>query len=418
MVETPAKYGGSPVRTSPLPSVADISGRWIGNEELSLLIDVLRSGRLNRVYGTFVKKFERMFAEIMGVKYAIASTSGTAAIHIALGACNIGPGDEVITTPITDMGTIIPILFQNAIPVFADVNSETYNLDPGAIRKSLSDKTRAIIVVHLFGIPADMDPIMEIAEQHDLYVIEDCAQAYLAEYKGKLVGTIGHLGAFSLQQSKHITCGDGGVTITNDEELAQRARLFADKGWDREHGRCHLFLGNNYRMTELQGAVALAQLNKLRWVVERRRYLAGILTRKLETLDGISPLKPPKGCKASYWQYPVKVNTRLLGADLEEFSEALKAEGIPNSPGYVPPVYLQPVFAKRRVYRDPRCPFECPLYGRKVCYSEGICPNAERMNKEVLIIPWNEFYTKRDIEDIARAFEKLVNYYLSRKQGS
>jgi len=411
MVELPAKYGGKPVRTTPLPSIANSSGRLFNNEEIKLLMEVIRSGRLNRVYGTFVRKFEAEFAKIMEVKHAIASTSGTAAIHVALGACNIGPGDEVITTPITDMGTIIPILFQNAIPIFADITLETFNLDPKDVERRISDKTQAIIVVHLFGMPAEMDIIMEIAEKHNLYVIEDCAQAYLAEYKGRLVGTIGHMGAFSLQQSKHITSGDGGVTITNDDELAYRARLFADKGWDREIRRYHPFLGNNYRMTELQGAIALAQLNKLKWVVERRRKLAQLLNRKLEELDGIYPPKVPKYCKHSYWQYPVRVDTEILKVSIKEFSQALKAEGIPNSIGYVPPVYLQPVLAKKQAYKDPRCPFECPLYGKSIKYEPGMCPNAERIQNHVLVLPWNEFYTKKDIEDIARAFEKLVAYY-------
>ncbi len=416
MVELPAKYGGEPVRTKPLPSISDASGRWLGDEELALLTKVIRSGRLNRVYGGFVREFERRFAELMGVKHAIASTSGTAAIHVALGACDIGPGDEVITTPITDMGTIIPILFQNAIPVFADIDPETFNLNPEDVRHRISDKTRAIIVVHLFGMPAEMDVIMEIAESHDLYVIEDCAQAYLAEYKGRFVGTIGHLGAFSLQQSKHITTGDGGITITNDEDLAWRAKLFADKGWDREVGRCHLFLGNNYRMTELQGAVALAQLDKLKWVVKQRRELADLLTKKLMQIEGVHPPKVPSYCKHSYWQYPVRIEVEALGITIGEFSEALRAEGIPNSPGYVPPVYLQPVLAERKIYRDRRCPLECPLYGKRMRYESGLCPNAERMMSNVIVIPWNEFYTSEDVEDIARAFEKLMAYYTARRQ--
>lgn len=228
-----AILGGEPVRKKPLPSVSNSSGRDLGDEELRLLEEVIRSGRLFRFAGTKVKRFEEEFANYFGVKHAIASTSGTSAIHVALGAINLGPGDEVITAPISDIGTVIPILAQNAIPVFADVDPETYNIDPSDVKRKMTEATKAIIPIHLFGQPCDMDPIMEIAEKHDLYVAEDCAQAYLAEHKGRMVGTIGHLGCFSLQQSKHMTAGDGGITVTDDDQLAHRAELFADKGWDR-----------------------------------------------------------------------------------------------------------------------------------------------------------------------------------------
>ena len=413
----PAKYGGKPVRTKPFPTVNDISGRAIGDAEIKEVLEVLKSGKLNRVYGDKVRSFEAKFAEFMGVKHAIASTSGTAAIHIALGAIGVSPGHDVITAPITDMGTIIPILFQGAIPLFADVTEDTFNIDPRYVEKRITNKTHAIVPVHLFGMPVDMDPIMEIAEKYGLYVIEDCAQAYLAEYKGKVVGTIGHMGCFSLQQSKHITAGDGGVTITNDDELARRAALFADKGWDRKRGREYVMLGLNYRMTELQGAVALAQLPKLKWIVEKRRKLAERLTEQIERLEGLNPLPRIRGVKPSYWQYPIRVELDRFKVTLDEFAEALKAEGIPCGAGYIgEPLYLKKPLKERKTFMKTSFPLaNNPFYGRNVEYYEGLCPTAERVLKQLVVIPWNEFYTKDDVDDIAEALRKIVNYYTSHR---
>lgn len=422
MVELPAKYGGRPVREKPFPTVDDISGRSFGEEEEKLVLEVVRSGRLFRYVGSKVVELERRFAELMGVKYAIACSSGTAAVHAALAAVGVSPGDDVVTTPITDMGTVAPILFQGAVPLFADVDGETYVLDPKSVEQCITDRTAAIVVVHLFGFPADMDPIMEVAESKGIRVVEDCAQAYLAEYKGRLVGSIGHLGCFSLQQSKHITAGEGGLVVTSDAELAQRAALFTDKGWARwasAHGlepREYFFLGLNYRMTELQGAIALAQLPKLKWVVERRRELADRLTKRLEGLDCVFPLPKVKGVKPSYWQYPLRVDVKRLRVSLHEFAEALRAEGVPCSAGYIGvPLYLTKLFKERRTFAKSGFPLiDNPFYGRRVEYVEGLCPRAEEVLRQLLVIPWNEFYSLEDVDDIAEAVEKLVKYYSSR----
>ncbi|RLF01507.1 MAG: glutamine--scyllo-inositol aminotransferase [Thermoprotei archaeon] len=420
-VEKPARYGGRPVRTKPLPTVNDSSGRAIGVEEERLVLEVLRSGRLFRFVGDKVAALEREFAELMGVKYAVACSSGTAAIHAALAAVGVSPGDDVVTAPITDMGTVAPILFQGAIPIFADIDENTYTVDPREVERCITEHTAAIVPVHLFGFPADMDPIMEAAEARGVAVVEDCAQAYLAEYRGRLVGTIGHLGCFSLQQSKHMTAGEGGLVVTNDPDLAQRAALFTDKGWARWasiHGlepREYVMLGLNYRMTELQGAVALAQLSKLRWVVERRRELAERLTRRLEGLDYVKPLPRVKGVKPSYWQYPIRVDVDALGVSLREFAEALRAEGIPCSAGYTGiPIYLTRPLREGRIFAKIGFPLsDNPFYGRSVKYREGLCPRAEDALRHLLVIPWNEFYTPEDVDDIAEALEKLVRYYAS-----
>ncbi len=416
-MEKLALFGGEPVRTEPLPTINNKTGRNIGDEELKLLKEVIESGSLFRYSGKMVSRFEEKFAEFLGVRYAVASTSGTAALHVATGAIPLGPGMEVITSPVTDMGTIIAILGQNAIPVFADLDPETYTLDPEDVRRRITDKTKAIIAVHLFGLMCDMDALKEIAEEKGVYLIEDCAQAYLAEYKGKISGTIGDLGCFSLQQSKHMFTGDGGITVTNDEGLARRARLFMDKGWDREAvgARRYVMIGFNYRMTELQGAVALAQLKKVRWVVERRRAVAKALTEKIEDIEGVKPPKVPKGYKHSYWLYPIKLDLSMFNVSLEDFVKALRAEGIPASAGYIGlPLYMTTIFLERTGYAGTGCPWICPLYGKEITYGRGLCPETEKILNQLVTLPCNEYFTEKDVEDIALAIRKVADYYRKR----
>jgi len=396
----------------PLPAIANSSGRTIGKEELALLEEVIESGALCRNNGTMVVDFEKEFASLYGVKHCQASTSGTAAIHIALGALDVGPGDEVITTPITDMGSVIPILAQNAIPIFADLDPNTYTLDPADVRKKITDRTKAIIVVHLFGNGADMDVLAAIAEEHDIALVEDCCQAYLTEHRGRKVGTIGSIGCFSLQQSKHITAGDGGMTITNNDKLAERAALFADKGWPRIPGirRDHYFLGMNYRMTELQGAVALAQLKKLEDVVSARRSAAVAFTRMIQDIPHVSPPVISSDVNHSFWMYPLQVDVDALGVSIDEFGKRLEETGVPAIPGYTgKPVYMFDLLRLKKVYADTGCPFECPLYGKEIEYKEGLCPRAESALKRMLVIPWNERYTEENITDIADAVREAVD---------
>jgi len=388
----------SPLRTEPFPVRQLYDG-----EELWELADALRSQTLFRYTGSKVEAFERAFAEYFGVRYACASTSGTAAIHTAIAMVNPDPGDEIITSPITDMGTVAPIIYQNAIPVFADVG-EDYNLDPESVEANITERTRAIIVVHLFGNPARMEELMDVARRHNLVVIEDCAQAYLAEYKGKLCGTIGHIGCFSLQGSKHISTGDGGMTITDDPEFAKRGAMFTDKGWARfrEGPRVYPFLGLNYRMTELQGAVGLVQLRKLRGIVDRRRELAGMLNEMLGEIDGVTPQPVAEENKCSYWQYAFTV-ARDTGVSAEQFAGVLRREGIPANAGYIG----KPIFLSQEALRDKRTfgksshPFDYPGV-RQVRYEEGICPKCEDILNRMVLLPFNEAFSEKDIEDLAR----------------
>src|SRR4029453_10281271 len=221
---------GAATRMS-LPSDQNASGRSFGEEEMRFLAEVIGSGTLFSVNGTFVKNLEKHFAEALGVKHAYACASGTAAVHSAIAAINPEPGDEIVTSPITDMGAIAPILYQGAIPVFADVEPRTCNISAKTIEPCLSERTRAIIATHLFGNPCAMGEIMDLAERNAIPVIEDCAQSFLARYDGQSVGTFGKLACFSLQQGKHITSGEGGLVVTNDDALARRLFLFINKAW-------------------------------------------------------------------------------------------------------------------------------------------------------------------------------------------
>src|SRR6185436_13893565 len=290
----------------PPPVEGDGQRRPFGPEEFRLIREALLSQNLCSTDGQMVANFEKEFAVLYDAPYGVASTSGTAAIHVALGALDLNPGDEVITAPITDLGTIIPILSQNAIPVFADID-DSYNMDPADVERKITPRTRAIIVVHLFGNPCDMDAMVDIAKRHKIPLIEDCSQAHMAEYKGKRVGSIGDIGCFSFQQTKHMTTGDGGMTITANKAYYERMKLFADKGFARKGlgARAYLFHAPNYRMTELVGAVGLAQLKKVKQVVEKRRVLGQYMTDLLSKIDGIRTAPVTPGATSSYWLYPM-----------------------------------------------------------------------------------------------------------------
>ena len=409
--ETLAICGGQPVRTAPFPT-----RRPFGPEDLAQVKEALDSQNLFFAGGTKVYEFENRFAELYGVGHAIASTSGTSAIHVALGAVNPEPGDEVITTPISDMGTVGPIIQQNCVPVFADLQADTFNLDPNSVADHVTDRTRAIIVVHCWGQPADMDEILAVARPRNIAVIEDCAQAHLTRYKGRLAGSIGDLGAFSLQASKHLQCGDGGVTITNDPALGERAHLFVDKGcdWteDRKYRLRYAFFAPCYRMTELQGAVLCAQLNRLEWIVERRQALGDMLVERLQGLDGIHPPARPKDREHSYWNFPIRIDQQRAGVSPEKFAEAVSAEGVPmGGPWPGQPLYMYEALTDKVTFGSSHCPFDTYAAGRNIEYGEGLCPTAELIERQLRQVSILETYQESDVEDIAAAVRKVAAAY-------
>ncbi|HEY9294676.1 MAG TPA: DegT/DnrJ/EryC1/StrS family aminotransferase [Microlunatus sp.] len=404
-----AQSGGTPVRTRPFPSVSEAAGRRLDQAELTALERVIRSGQLNSTVGGETRAFEREFADYYGVDHAMASSSGTSALHLAVAAVDPEPGDEIITTGLSDAGTVLPILSQNAVPVFADVEPGTGNLDVDSVRSLITERTRAIIAVHLFGQPARVAELRALADQHQLILIEDCAQAYLTRCApdGALAGTVGHLGCFSLQQSKHITAGDGGITISDDRELARRARLFADKAWPRDTDeRTHLFLGLNYRMTELQAAVAREQLKKLAGVVDDRRKAAEPMDSALSVLPGLA-----SGLSdgAAYWLFPVFVDPAQAGADARHYAAALAAEGIPAAGGYIQrPLYLTPLFTERNTYGSSGYPLAAPPASSIQEFAPGLCPTTESLiNERLFVLAWNENYTPDDVTDVVTAVQKV-----------
>ncbi len=379
--------------------------KLFGPEELRLLHQALINQSLFGVDGKMVNAFEKDFARAYGVPYAVASTSGTAAIHTALGAINLNPGDEVITAPITDLGTIIPIINQGAIPVFADIN-DTYNMDPRDVEKKITPRTKAIIVVHLFGNSCDMDAMAAIAKKHNVVLIEDCSQAHMTEYKEKYVGTFGDIGCFSFQQSKHMTTGDGGMTITNNPKYYEHMKLFVDKGFARKGwgARAYLFHGQNYRMNELTAAVGIAQLKKVENVVTKRHELGEYLTKLLSGIDGIRTCPVTLGAVHSYWLYPLYYE----GNDLEQFAKVLKQKQVLGSIGYtVKPIYLcAESLTAKKTYGKSGYPFTWKDVEKNYEYKEGLCPKAEATLKHLFCINLNECWTRDRIEKTAEGIRK------------
>jgi perosamine synthetase len=389
-----------------LPSDQEASGRSFGREEVAEVIKVIESGTLTCTKGTACATLEKRFAELLGAKYAIACASGSAAVHCAIAAIDPEPGDEIITTPITDMGALAPILYQGAIPVFADVEPLSGNITADTIAARLSDKTKAIIVTHLFGNPCEMGPIVELAGKHGIPVLEDCAQAYLARDGGKLVGTHGAIGCFSLQQGKHITTGEGGLCVTNDANLARRIRLFVNKAWGYgDANPDHYFLALNYRLTELQGAIALAQLDKLVWGVEQRRKMAARLSAQLEGLDGISTPGSAPDAVHVFWRYCLWVDETEVPGGSPALGAGLKRQGIAAAPRYIQkPAFQCEIFRDQRTFGSSRFPFTLAR-PEAVDYLPNRFPGVFECLHDVLVLPWNERFTEEHVDFIAAAVQ-------------
>lgn len=392
-----------------LPSDQAASGRTLGDEELDLLTEVIRSGTLTATKGAQTPRFEAEVADTFGVPHAVALASGTAAVHTAIAALDPEPGDEIVTTSITDMGAISPILYQGAIPVFADVDARTGNVTAATIEAVLSDRTRAIIVTHLFGNPCDMGPIMALADARGIPVIEDCAQAYLARHGDDLVGTVGAIGCFSLQQGKHITTGEGGFVVTSDADLARRMRVFVNKAWPYgEANPDHEFLALNYRTTELASAVGRAQLAKLADGVERRIAAADRLTKQLAGVDAIVTPEAAPNDTAVYWRYALHVDPEHLPGGPDALAAALREVEVPSAPRYIQkPAFRCKVIADQRTFGDSRWPFTLAR-PEAVDYAEDRFPGTFAYLSSVLVLPWNERFTDDHVDHLAGALTGAV----------
>jgi dTDP-4-amino-4,6-dideoxygalactose transaminase len=387
-----------------LPSDQDASGRTLGDEEILAVAAAIRTGTLTSTKGTFVSELESRFAALLGVKHAYACASGTAAIHCAIAAIDPNPGDEIITTSITDMGALAPILYQGAIPVFADVDPRTCNVTAATIAERISDRTKAIVVTHLFGNPCDLAEIVALGERLEIPVIEDCAQAFLATYDGRAVGTAGAIGCFSLQQGKHITTGEGGLIVTNDDALARRIYLFINKGWGYGDPQPdHYFLALNYRMSELAGSVGCAQLGRLRSVVSRRRMLASILTQRLRDVEEIETPYVSERAEHSYWKYCLRVSPTLPADAVFEMAKLLKERNVVTVPRYIAkPAFMCEVFQKKRTFGTSGYPFTLAR-PEALDYRVESYPGTASALERILVVPWNDRYSEDDVEYIADA---------------
>ena len=403
-MSTTAPPTETPKKTIVLPSDQDATGRTLGETEIEFVTEAIRSGTLTSTKGRFVKDFETEFAQLLGAKHAVACASGSAAIHIAVAALKLEPGDEVITTSITDMGGLTPILFQGGIPVFADTDPHTWNVTPQSIRERISERTRAIIVTHLFGNPCDMAGIMDVAREHGIPVIEDCAQSFLTTYNGQMIGTIGDIGCFSLQQGKHITAGEGGITVTNDPAHARELFLFVNKAWGYgDQNPDHYYSALNYRLTELQGAVALAQLQKLEDVVASRRKTAAMLDQRLAGLNGVTPPRVTEGGTHTYWKYCLDVDPSVHENGSVRLGQFLRDRGIACAPRYIQkPAFRCEVFREQKTLGTSRFPFNLAR-PEAVDYADERFPGTLEGLERVLVLPWNEAYTDEHVDFIAEA---------------
>ncbi len=399
-----AMFGGTPVKSTPFGK-----GSRYGEAEMAEIKDTFDHGSLIYWGGYKIGQFCETVKKYFGVDYCAGGSSGSAAIHAAIGAAKIEPGHEVITSPITDIGSLVGIIYQNLIPVFADVDPHTYNITPESIEKVITDRTRAIVVVHLAGNPCDMDGIMAVARKHNLFVIEDCAQAYGTLYKGRLAGTIGDIGAFSLNESKHLSAGDGGFIITNDRELHGLCHNYLDKYYDRlgRGDRLH-HIAPNYRASELQYAVGKAQFARLDDILAKRRKFANILSENLSDIEGITLPEVLDGCESSWWFYLFRLAPGVFEGDGPNFAKAMCAEGCWAMAGYIPqPIYREKVFAEKSFFPGNIWPAEV-VSGRSYAYPQGLCPVAEEVLSTSIRLSVSEFYTEEDALDMVKAVKKVA----------
>jgi perosamine synthetase len=415
--------GGKPVRVKP----------WLDNfttseEEKQAVLRVMDSGYLSLFEGSHtpdapfsfkggpeVQALENEWSDYYDVKHSVSVNSATSGLYAAIGALEIGYGDEVIVSPYTMSACAIAPLIYGAIPVFADVELESGSLDPKSISERVTPRTKAILVVHQFGIPADMDAIMAIAKEHGLKVIEDCAQAHGAKYKDRYVGTIGDIGVFSLNVNKTIQTGEGGVCITNDDDLAYRLQLI------RNHGEAVVgaagyenivnIAGFNYRLTELQAAIGREQFKKLDNINAIRLEYVAKLNEGISNIPFLKPMLSRKECYSTYYVYPLRFDEKMAGISRNEFISAVNAEGALFFQGYTKPLYLQPMYQERKLYKH-GYPFSAPANaGCSMDYKLGICPNTENLHFHEMVI--NEHVREpQNIDDISMLITimKKVSY--------
>lgn len=368
------------------PDMIPINKPLIGEEEIQLVVDVLKSGFLTSrgPSGSMVGKFEEEFARYVGARHAVAANSGTAALHMALLAAGVGPGDEVLIPSFTFVATAEAVVLSGAKPVFVDIEPETYCMDPQLLEKMITDRAKAVIPVDLYGLPADLKPIFEVAHEHGLVVVEDAAQAHGAEYFGRRIGSVSDLTCFSFYASKNMTTGEGGMVTTDVDEYAEKLRLIRSHGERGDYNS--VMLGHNYRMTEISAAIGIAQLRKLPKFLEVRRGNAESLTAMIRDLNGVKVPFEPGGRRHSWYLYTV----RLLNADSkvrDAVVAGLRRRGVGATVYYPTPIHLMPYYRR---------------------FATSRLPETEKASEQVLSLPVHPGVGAEQVRYIAEAFTQAL----------
>lgn len=393
--------------------------RSIGKEEAAAVATVIESGNLSEFLGVWgeyfdggprIHEFEQAWSKRFGVKHTVSVNSATSGLFAAMGAVGVSPGDEVIVPPYTMSATVMAPLVYGGIPVFADIEPDTFCLNATHIEKLISPKTKAILAVNLFGHPAELTKLRQIADDQKIYLVEDNSQGPLASEQGKLAGTIGHIGIFSLNYHKHVHTGEGGMCVTDDDELALRLRLIRNHGENAVEpaGIVNLsnLVGFNYRLTEMGAAIGIEQLKKADRLVDEREQVALKLSEALSDVPGLTPPVVRKDCRHVFYVWSARYNAEAMGGvSREVIKEALQAEGLGAFGSYVKPLYLLPIFQKKVAIGDQGFPFNLS----NVTYGKGICPVTERMfEKELLVFPLCSYDLKvNDVDLVASAIKKV-----------
>ncbi|HEY9102740.1 DegT/DnrJ/EryC1/StrS family aminotransferase [Chitinimonas sp.] len=418
MMQELALFGGSPVRKAPLPAY-----NTLGPEERAAVNAVLDSAVLSRFLGAWtpdfyggdrVQSLERDWERHFSVAHAVSMNSATSCLYAAVGALGIGPGDEVIVSPYTMSASAVAAVVYGAAPVFADIDPDTFCLSAATIAARITPRTKAIIVVDIFGQPADFEPIMALARQHGIKVIEDNAQGPGARYKGRYSGTLADIGVFSLNYHKTIHCGEGGIAVTDDADLAERMRLIRNhaEAVVKAKGETNLvnLVGFNYRMTEIEAAIAAEQLKKLPALLAQRQSHAAHLSRRLAGLPGVTVPHVQPEVEHGWYVYAIKYDATATGVPRARLAQALRAEGIPVGEGYVEPLYLQPMYQQQIAIGRDGFPFNHPAYQGKLDYARGLCPTTEHMHFQSLLYAdyVHASLSTADVDSVADAWEKVL----------
>lgn len=392
---TLAINGGVPVRETLLP----YGHQSIDDDDIQAVVEALRSDWITT--GPKVAKFEEVFAEYLGAKYAVSFSSGTAALHGAAYAAGLKSGDEAITTPMTFCATSNCILYQAARPVFADVFPDTLNIDPIEIENKISTKTKAIIPVDYAGHPADLDDIIDISSRKKLIVIEDACHALGATYKNQKIGSISHMTVFSFHPVKHITTGEGGMVVTNDEKFFNKLKIFRNHGIDsdarkrQETGQWYyemVDLGFNYRLSDIASALGISQLKKINKIVERRREIASMYAERIKKFGEVIAPNERNYVKSSWHLYPIRLNLERVNATYSEIFRAMRGENIGINLHYMP-VYMH------------------PYYSKQLGYEKNLCPIAEEAFNSLISLPIFHGMKDNDVEDTILALIKVIKNY-------